>query len=213
MPQRSGSSSWYQPAVHTSYKRSSNSPLRQGRDGSNGPQPTSFASRSGSASGGYNRDLAITETGARNTFTSGQPQSYSRSGVASRPPIPQVDNYVASRQKSPKSPGSLRKKVGSQSPNRDIDMRDASYGLMTGSNNVRQSISPVRTASNEYIEQLRTDNTSLQKRLSLVLQELDRVNRDKSSLLHKTNRLNQDVDTMQRQLNSEDNADKINNDL
>jgi len=57
------------------------------------------------------------------------------------------------------------------------------------------------------------DNDSLQKRLNLVLQELDRVNRDKSSLLHKSNRVRSDVDTMQRQLNSEDNADQINNDL
>ena len=149
MPQRSGSASGYQASA--SYKRKSNSPLRHSRDASrDGPTGAVSFARSGSA-GGYNRDLFIHETG-KNTITSGH--SYSRQGmVASRPPIPQTDNYMGSRQRSPRereSPSSLRKKVGSQSPIRDVDMRDASYGLITGAN-PRASVSPVRTASNEYI--------------------------------------------------------------
>ena len=60
-----------------------------------------------------------------------------------------MDNYVASRQKSPNSPGNLRRKAGgSRSPTRDIDMRDAASGLVTG-NSARATISPVR--SNEYL--------------------------------------------------------------
>lgn len=57
------------------------------------------------------------------------------SAGGSRPPIPQVDNFTAGsrRQKSPHSPGSLRHKAGgSRSPTRDIDMRDAASGLITG---------------------------------------------------------------------------------
>ena len=71
--------------------------------------------------------------------------------ASSRPPIPQVDNYT--RQKSPNSP--LRKNnAGSRSPTRDVDMRDASYGLLTGVQQPRSSVSPVRSASNEYLRQL-----------------------------------------------------------
>ena len=99
---------------------------------------------------------------------------------AGRPPIPINDNYMRTSQKSPKSP--LRQKVVSRSPTRDIDMRDAGQGLITGG---YRNTSPVRTASNEYLEQLRMDNTSLQKRLNLVLMELDRVSRDRSSLVQK----------------------------
>ena len=47
-------------------------------------------------------------------------------------------------------------------------MREASHGLLTGTNN-HVSVSPVRTASNEYLAQLAQDNASLQKRLNLVL--------------------------------------------
>jgi len=60
---------------------------------------------------------------------------------------------------------------------------------------------------------LQADNSSLQKRLNLVLTELDRVNRDRSNLVQKVSVIDQDVKTMQRQLNNEDGADKINNEL
>lgn len=56
--------------------------------------------------------------------------------------MPVQDNYL--RQKSPNSP-TLRHKLGSRSPTRDVDMRNASHGLLT------REVSPVRTASNEYI--------------------------------------------------------------
>ena len=48
--------------------------------------------------------------------------------------------------------------MGSRSPNRDIDYRDASHGLITGP---ASTISPVRTATREYISQLKHDNDSL----------------------------------------------------
>jgi len=60
---------------------------------------------------------------------------------------------------------------------------------------------------------LQADNSSLQKRLNLVLTELDRVNRDRSNLVQKVSVIDQDVKTMQRQLNNEDGADQINNEL
>lgn len=68
----------------------------------------------------------------------------------------------------------------------------------------------MRTASNEYIGQLRQDNVSLQKRLNLVLMELDRVNRDRSSIVQKCSVVEQDVGMLQRQLNCEDDADAMN---
>lgn len=137
-PERPGSSAGLVTTSAQKYKRSSNSPLRGSRDGSmgagQGPYTRSnFGARSGSANG-YNGSAAEVNRRAP--------------GMASRPPIPQHDNYV--RQKSPKSPSSLRKKVGSRSPTRDVDMRDAGHGLLTG-HKQRISISPVRTASNEYL--------------------------------------------------------------
>jgi len=91
-------------------------------------------------------------------------------------------------------------------------MRDAGYGLLTGPQQ-RVTISPVRTASNEYLSQLQQDNSSLQKRLNLVLQELDRVNRDRSKLVHKMSLVDQDVSSMQSKLHNEDNADQMNNEM
>ena len=118
------------------------------------------------------------------------------------------------RKRSPNSPSLRKKSIGSRSPTRDVDLRDASHGLLTGGAQQHSYVaSPVRSASNEYIMQLRTDNTSLEKRLNLVLAELDRVNRDRSNLVQKVSVIEQDVKMMQRQLNSEDNADQINNDL
>ena len=57
-------------------------------------------------------------------------------------------------------------------------------------------MSPVRSASNEYVIQLQTDNTSLEKRLNLVLNELDRVNRDRSSLVQKSSVIDQEIRMM-----------------
>ena len=71
----------------------------------------------------------------------------------------------------------------------------------------------MRTASNEYLSQLQQDNNSLQKRLNLVLQELDRVNRDRSNLVQKASTVESEVTNLQRMLNSEDDADKMNNGL
>ena len=76
-------------------------------------------------------------------------------------------------------------------------MRDASAGLLTGSVPQRSHVaSPVRAASNEYIAQIQTDNASLQKRLNLVLNELDRVNRDRNNLQQKLTVIDQDVNVM-----------------
>ena len=129
--------------------------------------------------GGQNRDLP--DETAKVTLNSGH--SVGKSSLASRPPIPQVDNFM--RQRSPNSPSLRKKSIGSRSPVRDIDMRDASAGLMTGGQQRSRVTSPVRSASNEYIAQLQSDNNSLQKRLNLVLTELDRVNRDRSNLVQK----------------------------
>ena len=108
-----------------------------------------------------------------------------------------------------------QKNYGSRSPTRDIDMRDASHGLLTGGKHQRDldHVSPVRSASNEYIMQLRQDNVSLQKRLNLVLQELDRVNRDRSSLVQKLSHVDQEISSLQGRLNAEDEADRRNNDF
>lgn len=51
---------------------------------------------------------------------------------------------------------------------------------------------------------MQVDNASLQKRLNLVLQELDRVSRDRSSLIQKVSHADQDVKQLERQLHSED---------
>ena len=71
----------------------------------------------------------------------------------------------------------------------------------------------MRTASNEYLIQLQQDNSSLQKRLNLVLQELDRINRDRSNLVNQYSIVEQEVNDMQAKLHDEDNADKMNNNL
>ena len=57
------------------------------------------------------------------------------------------------------------------------------------------------------------DNESLQRRLNLVLQELDRVNRDRGNLIQKYNMGEKDVANMQRQIDDEDVTDKQNNNL
>ena len=159
--ERTGSSAGLVTTSAHKYKRNSNSPLRGGsRDGSLGA----------AGAGPYTRSNFGPRSGSASGFNGSAVDGTRRSGLGldTRPPIPRHDNYV--RQKSPKSPSSLRKKVGSQSPNRDLDMRDASHGLLTGGNNTRVTgVSPVRTASNEYLSQLAQDNASLQKRLNLVL--------------------------------------------
>ena len=77
----------------------------------------------------YNRDLQ--DETAKVTITSGR----SKASVASRPPMPQVDNFM--RQRSPNSPSLRKKSYGSRSPTRDVDMRDAAHGLLTGGSNVQ----------------------------------------------------------------------------
>ena len=72
---------------------------------------------------------------------------------------------VPAKQKSPASP--LRNKSGS--PSRQY--------------NLGASIDPNRVSTQEYLNQLVNDNESLQRRLNLVLQELDRVNRDRGDLI------------------------------
>lgn len=47
---------------------------------------------------------------------------------------------------------------------------------------VSNSTNPNNRINNEYLNQLFTDNASLQRRLTLVLQELDRVNREKGTV-------------------------------
>ena len=215
---RSGSASGLTTTAANGYKRGSNSPLRGSRDNSHGnaysrgPQvetygASGFGMRSGSSSG-FHQSSEM----AQMRSSGGAAASRQMPPMASRPPIPQHDNYV--RQKSPKSP--LRQKTlgGSRSPTRDIDMRDASHGLLTASKNQREGhVSPVRSASNEYIMQLRQDNVSLQKRLNLVLQELDRVSRDRSNLVQKLSNTDQEVNALQSRLNAEDEADRRNNEF
>ena len=135
------------------------------------------------APGGYNRDIQD-ETAKLVSITSGN--SVRKASAAKRPPIPNVNNFM--RQRSPGSPSLRKKSYGSKSPTRDVDMRDAGHGLITGGSNMpaprlAQISSPVRSASNEYIAQLQTDNSSLETRLNMVLNELDRVNRDRSNLV------------------------------
>jgi hypothetical protein len=72
---------------------------------------------------------------------------------------------------------------------------------------------PINSSQTDYLIQLQNDNNSLQRRLNLVLQELDRVNRDRSSLSQKFNIAAKDVLQMKRMLNEEDLDDKINRDL
>jgi hypothetical protein len=72
---------------------------------------------------------------------------------------------------------------------------------------------PSYNPSSEYTNQLANDNASLQRRLNLVLQELDRVNRDRSNLSQKLGIGQKDVDQMKRMLQEEDLDDKINRDL
>lgn len=92
-------------------------------------------------------------------------------------------------------------------------MRDASQGLITSGDRGRSSVSPVHKASNEYLSQLQHDNTSLQRRLNLVLKELDRVNRDRGASIQKLNVMEKEIGQMQARLNNEDDADKMNGDL
>lgn len=81
------------------------------------------------------------------------------------PPTRLQPHDVPTRQKSPASP--LRNKSGS--PSRQY--------------NLGASIDPNRVSTQEYLNQLVNDNESLQRRLNLVLQELDRVNRDRGDLI------------------------------
>mgnify|MGYP000754813636 CR=1 FL=1 len=126
--------------------------------------------------------------------------------------MPQTDTASHSRKRSPESPLRQKSLSRSRSPKRDLALRDASHGLVTGPG-PRASISPVRTASGEYLSQLQHDNSSLQRRLNLVLQELDRVNRDRGALVQKLNLQEQEISQMQAKLNNEDDADKLNSHL
>ena len=100
---RSGSASGLQhTAANTNqnYTRGRNgSPLRGSREGSQGVGYSSSYARSGSAGGHHS---AVDETAKQSL--QGPPPRF----TASRPPIPMENNYV--RQKSPKSPSSLRQK-------------------------------------------------------------------------------------------------------
>lgn len=75
------------------------------------------------------------------------------------------------------------------------------------------SIDPNRVSSSDYLNQLYNDNESLQRRLNLVLQELDRVNRDRGNLIQKYNMCEKEVANMQRQIDGEDMTDKMNGEL
>ena len=52
---------------------------------------------------------------------------------------------------------------------------------------------------------------SLQKRLNLVLQELDRVNRDRSKMVNNMAIVEKEVNHMQNKLADHDDADRQNN--
>lgn len=73
--------------------------------------------------------------------------------------------------------------------------------------------SSIINPQNDYLIQLQNDNSSLQRRLNLVLQELDRVNRDRSNLAQKFKIAEKDVNQMKWMLKEEDLDDKINRDL
>ena len=111
------------------------------------------------------------------------------------PPTRLHPHDVPTKQKSPASP--LRNKSGS--PTRQY--------------NLGASIDPNRVSTQEYLNQLVNDNESLQRRLNLVLQELDRVNRDRGNLIQQYNMTEKDVQNMQRLIDSEDATDKMNNNL
>ena len=86
------------------------------------------------------------------------------------PPTRLHPHDVPTKQKSPSSP--LRNKSGS--PTRQY--------------NLGASIDPNRVSTQEYLNQLVNDNESLQRRLNLVLQELDRVNRDRTQIEQKVSK-------------------------
>lgn len=71
----------------------------------------------------------------------------------------------------------------------------------------------MRHASNEYLNQLQQDNMSLQKRLNLVLNELDRVNRDRSKIVNNMALVDKEVNNMQNKLADYDDADRQNSGL
>jgi hypothetical protein len=114
----------------------------------------------------------------------------------------------------------LRKKSQSRSPARGSSGR-RNAGSSLGSPLRQKSGSPQRSyvpqlisnSQNEYLVQLQNDNSSLQRRLNLVLQELDRVNRDRSNLMNKFKLAEQEVGRMRRMLNDEDLDDKVNREL
>lgn len=70
-----------------------------------------------------------------------------------------------------------------------------------------------RPITHEYLSQLHTDNASLQRRLNLVLAELDRINREKSALAQKLQLADQDVEQYQGLLEDQTQHDKTNREL
>ena len=71
-----------------------------------------------------------------------------------------------------------------------------------------------RLAPAEYISQLHSDNASLQRRLNLVLAELDRVNRERGTLQSKLALVQDETNNLESRLDDEHRTgDKINRDM
>jgi hypothetical protein len=62
----------------------------------------------------------------------------------------------------------------------------------------------------EHISNIQSDNQSLMRRLNLVIQELERVNREKDELYARLKLSAKDSSELQRVLNGEENIDKVN---
>jgi len=62
----------------------------------------------------------------------------------------------------------------------------------------------------EHLANLQSDNASLMRRLNLVLQELDRVQREKEEINERLEQFAKESMNLQRMINGEDNLDKVN---
>ena len=62
----------------------------------------------------------------------------------------------------------------------------------------------------DTLNNLQSDNSSLMRRLNLVLQELDRVKSEKDDIQTQLAVASKNTQDLQRQINSEDNVDKVN---
>ena len=90
-------------------------------------------------------------------------------------------------------------------PERD---RSPIIGTERRSSDQQQTIPPA--AVREHIANLQGDNASLMRRLNLVLQELDRVQKEKEDIQQRQLLVSKDANALQKIIAGEDNTDKMN---